>query len=226
MPWRIEGVQKVPGTLIALFALSVASGPGSAEPENVPSAGEEPSRAIECLTLAIAYEAGYESLEGRQAVAQVVLNRLRNRAFPKTVCDVVFAGSLRRTGCQFTFTCDGSLYRRRLPQAVLEAARIVAEDVLAGRVPDRVASATHYHADYVSPYWAPTLHRTVKIGAHIFYRSASGNAEGTPGAIGALPPDVALTTASDAQGATGHGVAKQVFAPWGLAPPVPSAAPR
>lgn len=131
----------------------------------------ERHRAIECLSLAIAYEAGSESLEGQQAIAEVVLNRLHNPAFPDSVCDVIFSGSDRPTGCQFTFTCDGSM-RRKIPENVLRKARAVAIQAVDGNLPRRVAGATHYHADYVRPYWAPTLVKIGKIGSHIFYRGA------------------------------------------------------
>ncbi|MDF0487764.1 cell wall hydrolase [Sphingomonas sp. H39-1-10] len=178
---------------------------------------EDHERALECLTLAVAYEAGYESQEGQQAVAEVVLNRVRNPAFPKTVCDVVFAGSTRRTGCQFTFTCDGSLYRR-LPDRILSAARIVAEDALAGRAPSRVPGATNYHADYVHPYWASSLNLVRKIGAHIFYQPQGGNSISLPGGV-----PLANLTNSDERGSATSKLEKtsapQVFAPWGLATP-------
>ncbi|HEX7853228.1 MAG TPA: cell wall hydrolase [Sphingobium sp.] len=167
---------------------------------------EDRSRATECLTLAIAHEAGFESTEGQQAVAEVILNRLRSPSFPKTICDVVFAGSNRRTGCQFTFTCDGSL-SRRLPDRVMIAARSVAEDALAGRAPSRVPGATHYHADYVHPYWAPSLVRITRIGAHIFYHAPGATAPG--GSILALADD-AVTPAARTTGRN------EVFAPWGL----------
>jgi len=126
-------------------------------------------RAILCLTQAIYYEAGFEPGEGQQAVAQVVLNRVRHPAYPKSVCGVVYQGSQRVTGCQFSFTCDGSLTR---PPAIAawERSRQVARAALSGFVYKQVGTATHYHADYVFPYWAPTLVKLKQIGAHIFYR--------------------------------------------------------
>ena len=176
---------------------------------------EDRARATECLTLAVAYEAGYERVEGQQAVAEVVLNRLRSPHFPKTVCDVVFAGSTRRTGCQFTFTCDGSL-NRRLPDRVMQAARIVAEDVLDGRAPSRVPGATHYHADYVSPYWAPGLVRVTKIGAHIFYHPAGTGVAQAPDVLAQADNSGPAQPASDpASGSPRPGI-RAVFAPWGL----------
>ena len=131
------------------------------------------ARALECLTSAVYYEAGQESTDGQRAVAQVVLNRVRHPAFPANVCGVVYEGSTRATGCQFTFTCDGSLNRQPMIGA-WQRARSVAETALAGYVYKPVGTATHYHADYVVPYWAPTLTKNAVIGAHIFYRWAGG----------------------------------------------------
>jgi len=126
-------------------------------------------RALTCLTQAVYYESAREPELGQEAVAQVVLNRLRHPAYPKSVCGVVYQGAARQTGCQFTFTCDGSL--TQVPEAGLWAqARTVAERALAGFVTKEVGSATHYHAVYVAPYWAPTLVKMKQIGAHIFYR--------------------------------------------------------
>ena len=129
------------------------------------------ARALECLTSAVYYEAGQESTEGQRGVAQVVLNRVRHPAFPATVCGVVYEGSTRPTGCQFTFTCDGSLTRGQMTES-WRRARSVAEAALAGFVYKPVGTATHYHANYVVPYWAPTLTKNAVVGAHIFYRWA------------------------------------------------------
>ena len=131
------------------------------------------ARALECLTSAIYYEAGSQDDDGERAVAQVVLNRVRHPAFPASVCGVVYEGSTRPTGCQFTFTCDGSLYRQPDSDGWRRASRI-AEAALAGSVYGPVGYATHYHADYVVPYWASTLAKSTVVGAHIFYRWAGG----------------------------------------------------
>jgi spore germination cell wall hydrolase CwlJ-like protein len=131
------------------------------------------ARALECLTSAIYYEAGQEPLDGQRAVAQVVLNRVRHPAFPASVCGVVYQGSTRQTGCQFTFTCDGSLGRAPMA-STWERARKVAAAALAGSVYAGVGNATHYHADYVVPYWAASQAKTAVIGAHLFYRWSGG----------------------------------------------------
>jgi len=130
-------------------------------------------RALECLASAVYYEAGSQDDDGERAVAQVVLNRVRHPAFPASICDVVYEGSTRPTGCQFTFTCDGSLYRQP-DLAGWRRAYQVAQFALGGYVYAPVGYATHYHANYVVPYWAPTLSKNAIVGAHIFYRWAGG----------------------------------------------------
>ena len=156
-------------------AIPFASGPNpAARPFSFAGAAPETrARALKCLTSAIYYEAGQEPLEGQQAVAQVVLNRVRHPAFPASVCGVVYEGSTRSTGCQFTFTCDGSLARAP-ERSAWDRSREVARAALGGFVQPAVGNATHYHANYVAPYWAPTLNKTSSIGAHIFYRWAGG----------------------------------------------------
>lgn len=131
--------------------------------------GDDRNRALRCLTQAVYYEAALESDEGQAAVAQVVLNRVRDRNYANTVCGVVFDGAARLTGCQFSFTCDGALARTPVAWA-WNRSRLVAERALDGHVVARVGTATHYHADYVHPWWAPTLNKLTQVGSHIFYR--------------------------------------------------------
>jgi spore germination cell wall hydrolase CwlJ-like protein len=126
-------------------------------------------QAVRCLAQAVYFEAGRQSPEGQAAVAQTVLNRLRHPEYPKSVCGVVYQGASLRTGCQFSFTCDGSLNQPLLP-SVWAQAQSVARRALNGYVMAAVGEATHYHADYVQPYWSPTLVKITQIGAHIFYR--------------------------------------------------------
>jgi Cell Wall Hydrolase len=111
-----------------------------------------------------------------------VLNRLRHPDYPKSVCGVVYQGSALRTGCQFSFTCDGSL-RRAVDPWLWTQAETVARQALNGYVMPAVGDATYYHADYVHPYWAGALQRITQIGAHIFYRwpGASGDASAFTG---------------------------------------------
>lgn len=164
---------------------------------SLPAMAAGRDRDLDCLALAIVHEAGLEPRAGQEAVAEVVLNRLAHRAYPKTICQVVFEGAARATGCQFSFACDGAL-RRPVSSAQLAAARAVAAAVLDGTVPRHVPGATHYHANYVNPRWAAGLVRLAGIGLHIFYRRADSAAD----ARAAVAPVVRATAPP--------------FAPWGL----------
>lgn len=126
------------------------------------------ARATQCLALAAMAEAGPTD-DGQRAVIQVILNRVRHPAFAGTVCGVVFEGSQRRTGCQFTFTCDGSLARGYADQS-WAAARQRAVEALNGRVYAKVGNATHYHTDWVYPWWSPKLQKIAQVETHLFLR--------------------------------------------------------
>lgn len=130
-------------------------------------------RSLDCLTAAVYYEAAIEADDGQKAVAQVVLNRMHHPAFPKTICGVVFQGSERSTGCQFTFTCDGALARTP-SEAGWARARKVAEAALEGKVYKPVGYSTHYHTNWVVPYWSSSLTKVANVGTHIFYRWEGG----------------------------------------------------
>ncbi len=138
------------------------------------------ARALTCLADAVYYEAASESDDGQRAVAQVVLNRVRHPAFPGTVCGVVFQGSARETGCQFSFACDGAMARAPAPAAWNKALRI-AGAALGGYVFAPVGLATHYHTYKVRPAWSRELVMTDAIGAHFFHRWAGW--WGTPAAF-------------------------------------------
>jgi spore germination cell wall hydrolase CwlJ-like protein len=127
------------------------------------------ARERQCMAEAIFYEARSEALSGQLAVAEVVLNRVRHRAYPDTVCEVVYQGSERSTGCQFTFTCDGSILRAPYGRG-WERAQLVAEHALIGFARPVTNRATHYHTTEVDPYWNDSLVRTRRIGSHVFYR--------------------------------------------------------
>ena len=139
-------------------------------------AGLGHERALECLAQAVWYEAASESESGQRAVAQVVLNRVAHPSWPASVCGVVYQGSHRDTGCQFTFTCDGSLTRRPAGASWTRARRI-AGDALAGSVYAPIGHATHYHTLWVNPAWASSLDHIGTIGAHRFYRNRGAGGE-------------------------------------------------
>ena len=151
-----------------------------AQPFVLKAGAPEHAKALDCLTAAIYYEAALEPREGQEAVAQVVLNRMRHAGYPKSVCGVVFQGS-DRPGCQFSFACDGSMAREPAAWAWRNA-KDVAEHALDGYVMKTVGTATHYHTYWIMAAWTPTLLKVGRIGAHLFFRP-TGPA-GMPGAFG------------------------------------------
>ncbi|MGA1800831.1 cell wall hydrolase [Rhizobium sp. HT1-10] len=128
----------------------------------------------QCLATGIYFEARGESVKGQAAVAQVILNRVRNPAYPKTICGVVYQNEDWTNACQFSFACDKVKDRVNSP-AHWQIARQVAMAVTAGKIwlPE-VGSATHYHAVYVKPRWAGEMVKVGRIGMHLFYRTYGG----------------------------------------------------
>jgi len=140
----------------------------AARPFRFAGGAQDLARATDCLAAAVLYEAGDDAV-GEKAVAQVVLNRVRHPAFPKSVCGVVFEGSERSTGCQFTFTCDGALARKP-SEAGWSRAQQIAAAALAGAVYKPVGQSTHYHTDWVVPYWQSSLDKVAAVHTHLFFR--------------------------------------------------------
>ncbi len=124
-----------------------------------------------CMTTALYFEARSEPEAGQIAVGQVVMNRVRSPDYPDTICGVVYQGSNRRTGCQFSFTCDGKV-DKPTNRVQWERSKRLANQVLEGRVwLKSIGHATHYHATYVKPAWRRKMARVKQIGRHIFYKS-------------------------------------------------------
>ena len=209
------------------------SGPTAAQPFRLGGALDA-SRDLECLTQAAYYEARGEGRDGMKAVTQVVLNRVRHRAFPNSVCSVVFQGAGRRTGCQFSFTCDGSM-RGRVNRAAWNRARDIASAALSGAVYARVGNATHFHTTGVSPRWRNALVRVSQVGDHLFYRfggrSGSGAAfsyAGRPSTDADAPQliradlETAAPVASTGSGAVAYSL---LVAQEGGQPPAPAERP-
>ncbi|WP_395397410.1 cell wall hydrolase [Novosphingobium sp. BL-8A] len=167
-----DGAGEVQAQMARAFNASIPVARGSlvpAQPFYLDASFADRARALDCLAAADFYEAGGDPSDQR-AVAQVVLNRVRHVAFPATICGVVFDGADRPTGCQFTFTCDGSLYRRRPTPSAWQQARRVAAEMLLGRVDTEVGQATHYHTDWVSPIWDRTMDKLAIVKTHLFFR--------------------------------------------------------
>ena len=127
-----------------------------------------------CLAEGIYFEARGESVKGQAAVAQVILNRVRNPTYPNSICGVVYQNRTWRNRCQFSFACDG-IRDRIASRHHYEVANEVALAVSSGKVflPE-VGSSTHYHATYVNPRWSRAMKKMQKIGLHIFYRTYGG----------------------------------------------------
>ena len=127
------------------------------------------SASLDCLALNIYHEARGEPLEGKIAIAQVVMNRVGDPYFPAEVCDVVKQGGERpRDRCQFSWWCDG-LSDRPDDAGAWEDSKGLAGQILAGGLDDPTQGALWYHADHVTPAWQMDMVRQGKIGRHIFY---------------------------------------------------------
>lgn len=150
--------------------LQIEAGPAALSMPLRAATGMDQARAVQCLTSAIYYEAGNEPDEGQRAVAQVILNRVASGAWPNSICGVIYQGGERSDrGCQFTFSCDGSM--ARVPTAAGWArARRGAMRALSGDVFAPAGLATFYHTLAVHPSWADRMRPVAVIGAHIFYR--------------------------------------------------------
>jgi spore germination cell wall hydrolase CwlJ-like protein len=150
---------------------SPAAQPAGVDPDAVRIAQTKPSRAreLDCLTQAVYFEARGESARGQAAVATVIMNRVKNPNFPKTVCGVVYQGATHRNGCQFSFACDG-MVERVVETSAWDRARQVAARTLSGVVLRDVGSATHFHTTGVSPGWGSRMLRVAQVGLHVFYR--------------------------------------------------------
>jgi spore germination cell wall hydrolase CwlJ-like protein len=154
----------------------------AAEPFHLRGALDQ-SRDLECLTQAVYYESRGESHAGQQAVAQVILNRVRHPAFPKSVCGVVFQGA-KTGGCQFSFACDGQVHHA-MENAAWRRAESVAAQALDGQVMAEVGDATHFHVVGAGSNWSSGLLKVAQIGAHVFYRF--GGHRGAPSMFNGQP---------------------------------------
>ncbi|KKC41517.1 hypothetical protein WH87_00695 [Devosia epidermidihirudinis] len=127
-----------------------------------------------CLATAIYFEARGESYRGQVAVAQVVLNRVKDHRYPDTICGVVYQNQHRRNACQFSFACDG------IPEVINDRTSWAQAQDIAAKFTNgelyltEVADSTHYHATYVSPAWAPRMEKVTQIGLHVFYKFKRG----------------------------------------------------
>ena len=158
----------------AMMVQAVLRGPSAlGEQAQRPAAPSVNQREHDCLAQTIYYEARGETQRGQLAVAEVVMNRVRSPHYPNSICGVVYQGHERATGCQFTFTCDGSLNQRPRGRAWDRAKRL-ATAVMLGYTRPITQRATHYHTTAINPVWSAGLVETTKVDSHVFYRFPSG----------------------------------------------------
>jgi spore germination cell wall hydrolase CwlJ-like protein len=162
----------------ALMVQAVLRGPTSIPEQAAPTEPQLDQHQRNCLAQAIYYEARGETQQGQVAVGEVVMNRVRSGLYPNSVCGVVYQGSALKIGCQFTFTCDGSMAALPRGRAWVQAEQL-ASAIMLGYTRPITQHATHYHTTAVNPMWSDTLVETTQIGSHIFYRmpNASERAE-------------------------------------------------
>jgi spore germination cell wall hydrolase CwlJ-like protein len=125
-----------------------------------------------CLSRAIYFEARSESELGQLAVARVILNRVKDRNYPNSICGVIYQGAHRKNSCQFSFACDGNTDIPKVGKPWNQAKRVASRALNGGSNVQVISTATHYHADYVNPKWSSTMRRLIKIGRHIFYHDS------------------------------------------------------
>ena len=179
---QAEGVEETPNLILDMAEVSTASSTMTAHQRDKdliePFMPLDPTLRLKakaemaehlCLSEAVYYEARSETRSGQIGVAEVIKNRVKSKHYPNTICGVVYQGSERRTGCQFSFTCDGSMEKAPKGKA-WERSKEIAALSLTGLAPELTRKATHYHTTDVNPVWASTLRYNGQIGSHKFYR--------------------------------------------------------
>jgi spore germination cell wall hydrolase CwlJ-like protein len=145
--------------------LKMSAGIGSADIVSIKTREKE----LSCLAINIYREAGHEPFEGKVAVGQVTMNRVKSPDFPNDVCGVVYQKTTAvKTVCQFSWYCDSTHRNRPVNNEAYQESYEVAKKVLLENFRlDVLKTALYYHADYVNPQWR--LEKIGKIGQHIFY---------------------------------------------------------
>lgn len=156
-------------------------------PSGVFDAAKFKSQEHRCLAEAIYYEARSETKSGQKAVAEVVHNRVKSKHYPNTICGVVYQGAERSTGCQFSFTCDGSTMREPRGKHWKRSQEVATLSITGGVKPftDR---STHYHTVAIKPHWSSNLRPTKQIGYHKFYRFKFRERPAPSASVSVAPP--------------------------------------
>jgi len=148
-----------------------------AEPIGTYDSFDEINKQLSCLQKNIYFEAAVESTAGKLAVAHVTYNRVKNKKFPSTFCDVIYegrhysSGFPKRDQCQFSWYCDGK-HDRPYPGPTWKQTQEIAEwfFIHKDNLRDITDGALYYHADYINPpRWTKNITKTVQIDTHMFY---------------------------------------------------------
>jgi len=130
---------------------------------------------LSCLAEAVYFEARSESFVAHSAEANVILERVQSERYPDSSCDAVrqgrtWKGKPVRNKCHFSYWCDGKPETIANVNAYAEAVS-AAELALQGVILLHTEGATHYHASYVTPYWALDERFSLvgQIDNHVFY---------------------------------------------------------
>lgn len=131
------------------------------------------SRTCTKMAEAVYFEDRGGGIDGMQAVANVIINRMNSNRFPKTVVGVINQRKMTKRGwvCQFSYVCqlkDLTMYDE---DSKIKAG-FVAWKATNGILRDRTNGADHYlNKSKVKtlPAWVFAFNKTVKIGAHTFY---------------------------------------------------------
>jgi len=126
---------------------------------------------LKCLADNIYHEARGENKEGWIAVAHVTINRTKSKQWSRSICGVVYEGSNKKTGCQFSWTCDKRISKKIKEQKVYAEIYLIAYEVMIGLHPDSTANSKFYHTVSIRPYWSKSkeIFSEVIIGQHKFY---------------------------------------------------------
>jgi spore germination cell wall hydrolase CwlJ-like protein len=168
-------------TIFTSVVFALSPNVGNADTSFIATAvAKQPTKTVaedlKCLALNIYHESRGSNLADKAAVADVVINRKKDRRYPNSICGVVQQSKLDHKGfpkknqCQFSWYCDGKSDDPKDADRWEEAKLIAHQVLIDGKYRGISEGATHYHATYVNPKWAASFQQVGRIGEHIFYR--------------------------------------------------------
>lgn len=128
---------------------------------------------LSCLSRAIYYEASGESRAGKIAVANVVINRLNDPRFPKTICEVVYQKAIVNGLFIYQFSWAAFKELVQPNNNAWKESQDIALQILTEGQPDDIikrSNALYFHSIDINPGWR--LRKVIQIGRHIFYANS------------------------------------------------------